>query len=100
MCHGFGFIVILTVIVYVGLVYYNILVPLLGETISKHLVGPLSKAWGKMFSYVIVQVVFGLAIIAALVTFIAIDAKGAECAVTQIYHLKIYLNYNSKQNSI
>ena len=89
MCHGLGFIVILTVIVYTGLVYYKIIVPLVGETMSKHLFEPLSKAGGKLFSYVVVQIVFGLAIVAALVTFIAIDAKGAECIATKVYHLEI-----------
>ena len=76
MCHGLGFIVILTVIVYTGLVYYKIIVPLFGETISKYIISPLSKVFSKVFSYMIVQIVFGLAIIAGLVTFIAIDSKG------------------------
>ena len=78
MCHGLGFIVILTVIVYTGLVYYNIIVPLLGDTLSKFVIQPISRALVQIFSYVIAQILVGLGIIAALVTFIAIDSKGTS----------------------
>ena len=91
MCHGLGFIVVLTVIVYTGLVYYKIIVPLLGESLKK-LFGPLLGALEKVFSYTIVQIVFGLAIIAGLVTFIAIDSKGATCTVKQVYPLEDLVN--------
>ena len=76
MCHGLGFIVILTIIVYTGLIYYQIVLPLFGTFLSTWFVLPLSRVGNKIFSYWIVQVLAGLAIIAALVTFIAIDSKG------------------------
>ena len=76
MCHGLGFIVILTIMVYTGIFYYKIIVPYFGGALSKYLIGPLSSIWNKVFSYTIAQVVVGLAIIAALVTFVAIDSKG------------------------
>ena len=62
--------------VYTGIFYYKIIVPYFGEALSKYLIGPLSSAWDKVFSYTIAQIVVGLAIIAALVTFVAIDSKG------------------------
>ena len=76
MCHGLGFIVILTIMVYTGIFYYKIIVPYFGGSLSKYLIGPLSSIWNKVFSYTIAQVAVGLAIIAALVTFVAIDSKG------------------------
>merc|ERR1712226_348407 len=75
LCHGLGFIVILTIMVYTGIFYYKIIVPYFGEALSKYLIGPLSSVWDKVFSYTIAQIVVGLAIIAALVTFVAIDSK-------------------------
>ena len=66
----------MTAIVYAGLIYYKLIIPYLGAAMTKKFISPLSRILDKMFSYVIVQIVFGLAIIAALVTFIAVDSKG------------------------
>ena len=76
MCHGLGFIVILTIMAYTGLFYYKIVIPYFGDTIAKYLINPLSSVWNKVFSYVIAQVIAGLAAFAALITFIVIDSKG------------------------
>ena len=89
MCHGLGFIIILTIIVYAGLVYYQLIVPYLGETISR-LLAPLLRALTKVFSYLIVQIGSGLVIIAALVTFIAIDSKGMKKHVKTLSTLNTF----------
>ena len=76
MCHGLGFVVILTIMAYAGLFYYKIVIPYFGDTIAKYLINPLSSVWNKVFSYVIAQIIAGLAAFAALITFIVIDSKG------------------------
>ena len=76
MCHGLGFVVILTIMAYTGLFYYKIVIPYFGDTIAKYLINPLSSVWNKVFSYVIAQIIAGLAAFAALITFIVIDSKG------------------------
>ena len=77
MCHGLGFIIVLTAIVYAGLIYYNIIIPYFGKFISKRITSPLSSMFNKVFSYMAAQILAGLAIVAALVTFVAIDSKGS-----------------------
>ena len=67
---------ILTIMAYTGLFYYKIVIPYFGDTIAKYLINPLSSVWNKVFSYVIAQVIAGLAAFAALITFIVIDSKG------------------------
>ncbi len=47
-CDGLGFLVIITAIVYVGLAYYLILVPLFGNFVNKNILGPISKNTIKM----------------------------------------------------
>ena len=94
MCHGLGFIVILTTIVYTGLIYYQIIVPLFGSFISNYIVSPLSRVGNKIFSYWIAQALFCLAIIAALVTFIAIDSKGIKNwsrPYTMAFEIKLFM---------
>ena len=76
MCHGLGFVVILTIMAYTGLFYYKVVIPYFGDTIAKYLINPLSSVWNKVFSYVIAQIIAGLAAFAALITFIVIDSKG------------------------
>ena len=61
---------------YTGLFYYKIVIPYFGDTIAKYLINPLSSVWNKVFSYVIAQIIAGLAAFAALITFIVIDSKG------------------------
>ena len=67
---------ILTIMAYTGLFYYKIVIPYFGDTMAKYLINPLSSVWNKVFSYVIAQVIAGLAAFAALITFIVIDSKG------------------------
>ena len=76
MCHGLGFIIVLTSIVYAGLIYYNIIIPYFGKFISKRITSPISSMFNWVFSYMAAQILAGLAIIAGLVTFVAIDSRG------------------------
>ena len=78
MCHGLGFIIVLTSIVYAGIMYYHIVIPCFGKFISMRIVSPLSTVFNKVFSYVATQILAGILVIAALVTFIAIDSKGIQ----------------------
>ena len=102
MCHGLGFIVILTIIAYTGLFYYKIVIPYFGDTMAKYMINPLSSVWNKVFSYVIAQVIAGLAAFAALITFIVIDSKGKVrkqmrfllVSFENIHSLLSYLNLN------
>merc|ERR1711962_391387 len=50
LCDGLGFIVILTIIAYTGLIYYKIIVPYFGKTLSKYFIDPISSLWNKVFS--------------------------------------------------
>ena len=59
---------------YTGLIYYKIIVPYFGKTLSKYFIDPISSVWNKVFSYTIAQIIAGLAILAALIAFIATDA--------------------------
>ena len=83
----------MTVIVYAGLIYYQLIVPYLGATISEKIISPLSRVLGKVFSYLLVQIGAGLVVAAALVTFIAIDSKGREKRISTlkllIYYIKV-----------
>ena len=78
---------------YTGLFYYKIVIPYFGDTIAKYLINPLSSVWNKVFSYVIAQIIAGLAAFAALITFIVIDSKGK-------FRNQIILSLVSKDNSI
>ena len=56
------------------MIYYKIIVPYFGKTLSKYFIDPISSVWNKVFSYTIAQIIAGLAILAALIAFIATDA--------------------------
>ena len=92
-CDGLGFIIVLTGIVYLGLIYYKVFIPYLGKTFDMYVISPLSRVFGKIYSYWIAQVVTCLVIVAALVTFIAIDSKGTKySAITEIlFYIKTKL---------
>ena len=79
-CDGLGFLIIITALVYLGLIYFKILKPYLGPAfesgVSKPLgqiVASLRKRYPRFMS--LVNVIFGLAVLAGIVTFLIVDSK-------------------------
>lgn len=54
-CDGIGFLIILTIIIYTGLFYYMIFLPVFGSTVKKNVTQPLGifNASKKQFSFLL-----------------------------------------------
>ena len=73
-CDGLGFLVILTVLVYAGLVYYQIVVRFFGSFINKTVLTPLTRAADRLFSVWWVSGLAYLLVTAGLVAFLVYDS--------------------------
>ena len=50
-CDGVGFLIIITVLAYAGVLYYYVLKPCLGEAVHQCFIGPAGNLGGKLWSY-------------------------------------------------
>lgn len=80
-CDGIGFLVIITALVYVGMLYYLIFVPFLSKRAAKYIMAPIGQSVNRVLDKhkiirQLLPMVFGLAILAAVIVFLVIDSEG------------------------
>lgn len=73
-CDADGLLIILTVIAAINILYFQIVKPYLGKTISRLVIKPAAKIVNQAFSHTTVVVVFTLVVFGGLLTFLIIDA--------------------------
>lgn len=75
-CDELGFLFIITVITYAGLIYYQIIKRFFGRWLDDKLVKPAVKAVDRVFSRKFAEVVLGLIVVAGISAFVIIDSLG------------------------
>ncbi|KAI9560235.1 hypothetical protein GHT06_014249 [Daphnia sinensis] len=90
-CGGVGLLIILTVISYVGLFYFQIVKKFWGESIDQKVLQPIDRSFDRVWKYRLVQYAFYLAIIAALIVFLVIDTADDRYRLISFLGLIVFL---------
>lgn len=73
-CSGDGLLIIITVIVVIGIFYFQVVKPFWGTFLYRCVVKPLNNFAGKMWQYRVVRWLVYLGLVAAVAVFLAFDA--------------------------
>lgn len=90
-CGGVGLLIILTVLGYVGLFYFQIVKKFWGESIDRNVLQPIDRTFDRVWEYRVVQYGVYLVIIAALIVFLVIDTANERYRLVSFLGLIVFL---------
>nr|CAH0104896.1 unnamed protein product [Daphnia galeata] len=90
-CNGVGLLIILTVITYVSLFYFQIVKRFWGKSIHQAVLKPIGAYYDRVWKYRLVRYGFYLVIVGALITFLVIDTAGERYRLVSFFGLLIFL---------
>uniref|UniRef100_A0A182P5K3 Sodium/nucleoside cotransporter n=1 Tax=Anopheles epiroticus TaxID=199890 RepID=A0A182P5K3_9DIPT len=74
-CNGYGMLLLLLGFVYVGMLYFLLLKPRLGQTVHSSMLAPIGSYFGKMFRSRIAKLSLGALVVLAFALFLFFDTR-------------------------
>uniref|UniRef100_A0A1B0GGV0 Putative concentrative na+-nucleoside cotransporter cnt1/cnt2 n=1 Tax=Lutzomyia longipalpis TaxID=7200 RepID=A0A1B0GGV0_LUTLO len=92
-CHGYGFLIILMVLIYVGLIYFQIIKRFWGRQIAKSAIEPFTKFIRKLFSSRFVRVGAVLIVLAAFVVYLVFETTDNRNRLRGLVGIAVILGF-------
>ncbi|EFX87746.1 hypothetical protein DAPPUDRAFT_22032, partial [Daphnia pulex] len=90
-CNGVGLLIIITVITYVSLFYFQVVKKFWGKSIDRAVLKPIGAHFDRIWKFRLVQYGVYLVIVAALITFLVIDTKDERYRLVSFFGLLVFI---------